>query len=121
MCVSAVRCHVSRLGSQTSGTVLTLSGSGFDATVSTANTVEIGGVACDVVTATGAELTCSVGRGPAGSHDVVINVLGKGLAEHTGGVHRFVYSFQVTGIDPATGGNAGRLCSSHSYVDGVRR
>ena len=95
-------------GSQTSGTVVTLSGTGFDDTAPSANTVIIGGVTCPVTAATATELKCSVGEGPAGSHAVVVNVLSKGLAEHSGGPYTFAYSFQVTGISPTVGGTAGR-------------
>ena len=105
-------------GSQTSGTVLTLLGSGFDGTGSLdMNIVSIGGVSCAVASATDSTLTCSVGQGPAGNHLVIVSVSGKGLASHTGGNHTFTYSFQVTGISPSTGGNAGMcLCIRVDYT-----
>ncbi len=90
-------------GSLRDSTVLTITGTGFHTTASN-NTIMIGGVTCNVTTATDTEIQCDIGAGPAGSHDVIVNVDGKGTAN---GGFQFTYLFQADSISPSSGSIAG--------------
>ena len=68
------------------------------------NTVTIGGTECDVTSASETEIQCSIGAGPAGEHEVYVNVNGQGLAE---GSYQFTYLFEADSIDPSAGSIAG--------------
>ena len=62
---------------------------------------------CDVTSATANEIQCDIGAGPAGSHDVIVRVLGKGLAEHNISTYTFTYEFKMESISPGNGSLAG--------------
>ncbi|XP_013413864.1 fibrocystin-L-like [Lingula anatina] len=94
------------LGSALADTNLTIDGTGFS-TLAANNTVMIGGVACEVISAGSSQLVCRVGRGQAGTFNVSVTVKGKGLAKHVGGPHNFTYDMQVTGISPSSGSVGG--------------
>ncbi|XP_072025340.1 fibrocystin-L-like [Amphiura filiformis] len=64
------------------GTSITISGSGFSTTM-VDNQVKIGGVGCDVTSASETSIECTVGKGAAGSNKVVVNVSPDGLASHS--------------------------------------
>ena len=88
------------------GDTLILTGTGFSLTLED-NLVLMGGVNCSVTAATATQLTCTVGEGPAGEHNVSVTVDQKGLAEHQGGTYSFTYNYEVTGISPSAGSLGG--------------
>ena len=102
---------LSFIGSESSGTTLTITGTGFS---TTNNTVTIGNTDCDITSATDTELQCDIGQGPAGSHRVIVNVGDKGLALHDGGPFNITYEFSITGINPTSGSLAGQ--NTHTCV-----
>ncbi len=71
-------------GSEYDGTSITISGSGFSDDASE-NNVTIGGVACDVTSASESEVVCDVGPGSIGNYTVMVNVLTKGLSAYPNG------------------------------------
>ncbi|XP_041373046.1 fibrocystin-L-like isoform X2 [Gigantopelta aegis] len=82
---------------------ITITGTGFDSTPAN-NTVSIGGVACTVTAATATTITCNIGNGPTGSHAIVVDVAGKGLAS---GSVTFSYLSAITSISPTSGSIGG--------------
>ena len=97
------------LGSVVAGTVLTISGEGFDFDTPVNNVVTIGGTPCVVTGFTGQDLLCNVGAGHAGTHDVIMHVMGYGLAAYSSTILQFTYAFNVSGIEPVTGGLGGMI------------
>ena len=86
-------------GSEAKATSIVISGSGFSENV-TQNTVKIGGVECKVTAAGIHSISCNVGNGALGSHPILVNVNGKGLAK---GNVRFTYISEITSINPTSG------------------
>ena len=55
------------------------SGSGFDDVNKENNLITIGGIACDVASATTTQVSCNIGKSPGGSNQpFIVQVLGKG-------------------------------------------
>ena len=98
------------------GDILTITGTKFIPQL-LENIVTIGGVRCDVKTATASQLTCEVGKGPAGVHDVIVEVVDKGLAD--GGPFSFRYNFEVSGINPTIGSRGGKS-QLHTVSENMR-
>ncbi|XP_038045747.1 fibrocystin-L-like [Patiria miniata] len=92
--------------SGTDGTALILTGSGFS-TTQELNVVTIGGVGCDVTSASDTSISCSVGQAAAGTHEVRLEVTGEGLASYPNGPLSFQFELDVTGINPSSGSLAG--------------
>ena len=99
-------------GSYRDGTTISLTGTGFGTTINETH-VLIGGERCDVISASTSEILCQVGQGPAGNHEIIVNVADKGLANHTNGVLEFTYLFNIDGISPSEGSLAG---THHSFI-----
>ncbi|XP_013405337.2 fibrocystin-L [Lingula anatina] len=93
-------------GSPQANTIIQLTGTGFEANA-TQNTVTIGGTPCDVINATTSQIFCTVGNGPVGTFDILVNVDGKGYANHSSGLQQFTYDLVVTGITPTNGSIGG--------------
>ncbi|CAH1226877.1 PKHD1L1 [Branchiostoma lanceolatum] len=91
---------------RSASTVVTITGSGFSTNTSL-NSVDIGGVACVVATATAEEITCSVQEGAGGTHVVQVTVDGKGRAKHVNETFRFTYTAEISGITPTSGSLGG--------------
>ena len=96
------------------GTTIQISGSGFDADPNN-NEVMIGGVSCTVTDSTTSTIDCTIDVGPLGDHKVMVTVVGKGYAEHSGGNVTFSYDADVTSIDPTSGSQGGRYTYGHTY------
>ncbi|KAI5615922.1 fibrocystin-L precursor [Silurus asotus] len=92
-------------GANASGTVLTISGSGF----SNSNAViQIGNIQCSVLQVTNTSLTCSVGPASAGLYPVTVSFPTLGNAYYDGGnVFNFTYQMGVTSIEPSAGSVTG--------------
>jgi len=80
-------------------------GTGFDGSAAN-NNVTIGGVTCNVTAATSTQITCTLGNGPTGVRNVVVNVLGQGQAS---GTVTFTYTSDITSISPTSGSIGGKL------------
>uniref|UniRef100_H2YQB4 Polycystic kidney and hepatic disease 1 (autosomal recessive)-like 1 n=1 Tax=Ciona savignyi TaxID=51511 RepID=H2YQB4_CIOSA len=97
--------------SGSSGDSITLTGTGFSATMDD-NDVTIGGVACVVTAASKTSVTCMLGNSPGGRQPLAMKVAGKGWK--TGSVSTAVATFAVTStvtsIVPASGSTNG--CTS---------
>ena len=93
------------------GTTLNISGSGFGA-FSDATTVTIGGGACAVVAPrySNTLIQCVLGAVPAGSHRVLVNVGGRGVARTTAAAITFASPLEVSGVsaDAVTSHAGGR-------------
>ncbi|XP_076865903.1 fibrocystin-L-like isoform X2 [Brachyhypopomus gauderio] len=91
-------------GASTLGTVLCISGSGFDANA----TVLIGDVQCTVLYVINTWLNCRVGHASAGQRPVSLSFPGLGYAQYQGGnVFNFTYQMGVTSIVPTAGSITG--------------
>lgn len=101
-------------GSNQEDTVLILNGTGFSDT-SSDNSVMIGGVACVVTSSTSTQIQCDIGQGPAGPHEVLLNVASKGLARHVGGTMTFTYIFFVDSFSPTEGSVSGEESFSQLF------
>ncbi|XP_048254094.1 fibrocystin-L-like [Haliotis rufescens] len=112
-------------GTEAQSTTATIAGSGFDTNINNTRVV-IAGVACTVTAATTSSITCNVGNGPTGNHNVKVIVESKG--EATGSV-QFSYVSDITAISPSNGSIAGGTAltitgygftnDGLTYVDGV--
>ncbi|ROL45843.1 Fibrocystin-L [Anabarilius grahami] len=92
-------------GSSGLGTVLTITGSGFDG----GNiTVKTGDVECSVLQVTNTSITCQVGPASAGVHPVSLSfsVLGNAQYQNNSSFN-FTHLLGVTSINPTTGSVAG--------------
>lgn len=84
-----------------------LTGTGFSTDLQD-NMITIADIKCEVTEATETSIACTLGNGPEGTHDVVLTVAGKGLANNTVSV-QFTYSAAaITGIMPETGSTGGK-------------
>ncbi|XP_051526679.1 fibrocystin-L-like [Myxocyprinus asiaticus] len=92
-------------GSSGLGTVLTITGSGFDG----GNvTVKTGNVECSILQVTNTSITCSVGPASAGVQPISLSLSGLGYARYVqGNIFNFTQLLGVTSIDPTTGSVAG--------------
>ncbi|XP_064635838.1 fibrocystin-L-like [Lineus longissimus] len=89
--------------SGTENDVLTIQGTGFDATPSN-NEVRVGDSSCVPQSATSSELTCLLGPGAMGSYSVQVTVSGKGKAT---GSNSFSYTASVTSVSPTSATKGG--------------
>ncbi|XP_045210443.2 fibrocystin-L-like isoform X2 [Mercenaria mercenaria] len=94
-------------GTSALSTSIVITGTGFNNTDITKNTVTIGNVICAVTASTATTITCDVGNGPVGSHKIMVNVDGKGFARHPNGDVMFAYTAEITGISPTSGSLGG--------------
>ncbi|ESO84871.1 hypothetical protein LOTGIDRAFT_131466, partial [Lottia gigantea] len=85
------------------GTSIDVQGSGFDETMSN-NKVMIGGVACTPTYTNETHITCDVGNGPTGIHEIKVMIAGKGWAS---GSVTFEYLSAITNVAPAIGSIGG--------------
>lgn len=86
------------------GNDITITGTGFD-TDKTKLAVTIGGKNCVIATSTETEIICTTDSTlPGGSHLVVVDVTGKGLATSS---LQFEIAFSISGIVPSDGSIAG--------------
>ncbi|XP_056106663.1 fibrocystin-L-like [Rhinichthys klamathensis goyatoka] len=91
-------------GSSSLGTVLTITGSGFDG----GNvTVKIGDVKCSVLHFTNTSITCQVGPASAGVQPVSLSFSVLGNAQYQCNNSLFTHLLGVTSINPTTGSVAG--------------
>ncbi|CAM4636768.1 unnamed protein product [Leuciscus chuanchicus] len=91
-------------GSSSLGTVLTITGSGFDG----GNvTVKIGDVECSVLHLTNTSITCQVGPASAGVQPVSLSFSVLGNAQYKSNNSLFTHLLGVTSINPTTGSVAG--------------
>ncbi|XP_072025342.1 fibrocystin-L-like [Amphiura filiformis] len=93
-------------GSQYNSTSITISGRRFSDDV-LENNVTIGGIVCDVTSASETSLECDVGPGAIGNYTVVVNVDSKGFAAYPNGDVQFEYETGVIGVDPENGSTVG--------------
>ncbi|XP_076157842.1 PKHD1 like 1, tandem duplicate 1 [Alosa pseudoharengus] len=92
-------------GSSNLGTVLTISGSGFDDTNAT---VWIGHTECTVTQVTDTQVTCSVGPAPAGTYPVILSLPGLGQARYQGDQPFNITSqLSVSSVSPIAGSLTG--------------
>ncbi|KAL3886654.1 hypothetical protein ACJMK2_026634, partial [Sinanodonta woodiana] len=90
------------------GTVITITGTGFDGTTASNNHVLIGDIECTIIIATNTYITCIVGNGHMGRHKVVVITSGKGSARHPiGGDVVFDYTAGINSTSPTTGNLGG--------------
>ncbi|XP_021354106.1 fibrocystin-L-like [Mizuhopecten yessoensis] len=104
-------------GTGPTGTVATISGTGFSGT-SANNTVMIGGTACTVNASTTTSITCTIGSGPEGVYKVDVNVAGSGLAQHSGGDVTYIYSTGIDNFSPGSsslGGGVNLTVNGYGY------
>ncbi|XP_021369085.1 fibrocystin-L-like isoform X2 [Mizuhopecten yessoensis] len=102
-------------GTGQSGTVATITGTGFSAT-SADNSVMLGGVACEVTSSTSTSISCTLGSTPAGTHMVGVNVAGFGLAH--GSDVNFICSAGIISFLPASstlGGGVNLTLTGHGF------
>lgn len=85
-----------------SGTVVTLSGSGFG-TDSQLISVTMNGVSCNVTSATDTEVRCAAGNNPGGTYPVVLHHKVKGHAKST---VSFEYELTLSAVQPIEGKTA---------------
>ncbi|KAK1784753.1 hypothetical protein P4O66_003426 [Electrophorus voltai] len=91
-------------GASALGTVLSVSGSGFDVNA----TVLIGNIQCTVLYVNNTWLNCSIGAASAGLYPVSLSFPGLGYAQYQGGkVFNFTYQMGVTSIVPTAGSITG--------------
>ncbi|XP_056106662.1 fibrocystin-L-like [Rhinichthys klamathensis goyatoka] len=91
-------------GSSSLGTVLTITGSGFDG----GNvTIKIGDVECSVLQITNTSITCQVGPASAGVQPVSLSFSVLGNAQYQSNNSLFTHLLGVTSINPTTGSVAG--------------
>uniref|UniRef100_A0AAY5ETB4 Polycystic kidney and hepatic disease 1 (autosomal recessive)-like 1 n=1 Tax=Electrophorus electricus TaxID=8005 RepID=A0AAY5ETB4_ELEEL len=91
-------------GASALGTVLSVSGSGFDVN----STVLIGNIQCTVLYVNNTWLNCSIGAASAGLYPVSLSFPGLGYAQYQGGkVFNFTYQMGVTSIVPTAGSITG--------------
>ncbi|XP_033757813.1 fibrocystin-L-like [Pecten maximus] len=88
-------------GTGLSGTVATITGTGFSGTPAD-NSVMIGGVACVATASTSTSITCTIGSGPEGVHKVNVNVAGSGLAQHSSGDVQYIYTTGINSFSPSS-------------------
>lgn len=89
----------------TSGTALTITGTGFS-TTSSNNLVRIGDSECTVTSATATEIQCTVGESKVGTLDVKVIVMDQSLASSTA---TFVYTAELISVSPTSGSIGGGL------------
>ncbi|XP_074660960.1 fibrocystin-L-like [Tubulanus polymorphus] len=89
--------------SGTEDTVLTITGTLFPGSTSDVD-VLIGGLPCLVTSSAPNSISCTVGKGPTGTHDVAVNVKDVGLAS---GSATFQYQLVVSSFQPVSGVIAG--------------
>ncbi|KAK3587658.1 hypothetical protein CHS0354_042441 [Potamilus streckersoni] len=95
-------------GTLAQGTVLTITGTGFNGTTTSNNQVVIGGKECTITMATTTSINCNVGNGPIGSYKVEVTVSGKGRASHpTGSAVMFQYTAGINSMSPSSGSLGG--------------
>ncbi len=92
-------------GSSTDGTVLVITGTGFDP-IEANNNVTIGGEPCTITSASETQLECDIGPGPAGTHDVIVYVSDKGYP--SGNTFTFTYLFELDSVEPSSGSVGGK-------------
>lgn len=85
-----------------SGTEITLTGSGFSVNASEVNVV-IGGSACRVTTSNLATIKCTTGQSVGGSHEIVVKIYNMGFAKPSLGYIYFSYKVSIGGIQPNKG------------------
>lgn len=90
----------------TSGTEITLTGSGFSSNLAEVN-VTIGGNVCHVTSSSLTSIKCTAGASVGGLHDLVVNIGNKGFAKHSGGKISFTYQVSVSDIQPSRGSTGG--------------
>ncbi|KAL3885610.1 hypothetical protein ACJMK2_025660 [Sinanodonta woodiana] len=94
--------------SGTLGTVVTITGTGFNDTAASNNYVLIGDTECTVTNARNTSITCTVGNGLIGRHKVVVTVSGKGRARHPlEGDVVFNYTAEISDMSPTSGSMGG--------------
>jgi len=86
------------------GTAITITGTGFSS-ITSDNTVTMGGVDCSVTAVTTTSITCDVGNGPIGTYPVIVNVDGKGLST---GSETFTYTADISSVSPSSGSLGGK-------------
>ncbi|KAK2836335.1 hypothetical protein Q7C36_014204 [Tachysurus vachellii] len=92
-------------GASTLGTILTISGSGFDDSNAW---VQIGNVQCSVLQLARTSLTCRVGPASAGLYPVTVRFPKLGNAQYNGSnIFNFTYQMGVTSIAPTAGSVTG--------------
>ncbi|XP_062385127.1 fibrocystin-L-like [Sardina pilchardus] len=92
-------------GSNSLGTVLTISGTGFDDDNAT---VWIGHTECTVTQITDTQVTCSVGPAPAGTYPVILSLPGLGHARYQGDrPFNFTSQLSVSSVSPIAGSVTG--------------
>ena len=97
-------CHY-YIGSSSSNTLLTITGSRLADTESNhTTTVSIGGEPCNVTTMSTNEIQCLIGEGPVGTYDVIVVVNDLGQAN---GTFKFSYLFEIDSLTPSAGSVAG--------------
>ena len=92
----------------TQGTVLNVTGSGFDDTVIENNVLKLGRnpAPCTASAATTSWFTCTLGNGDSGTYTTVVSVRGKGAALVSPAIE-FTYTSSVTSFTPTTSGLGG--------------
>ncbi|KAI4871505.1 hypothetical protein NFI96_027165, partial [Prochilodus magdalenae] len=92
-------------GASALGTVLTISGSGFN---DGSAVVQIGNVSCSVLQVTSTSLTCTVGPASAGLYPVSVSFPALGYARYSGGKpFNFTQQMGVSSIEPTAGSITG--------------
>ncbi|XP_061110160.1 fibrocystin-L-like isoform X2 [Conger conger] len=92
-------------GAGSSGTVITISGSGFGTDLQHVS-VKIGGTQCDVSSVTDTEIQCAAGERPGGTFPVMLRHAIKGYADSQ---VSFEYQWALTNVMPNQGGYGGGL------------
>lgn len=82
-----------------SGTVITLSGSGFGSDPELVS-VTIDGVSCNVSAVSDSQLRCTTGSQPGGTYPVVLH---HGVKGHAQSAVEFTYELTVNGVQPKEG------------------
>lgn len=101
-------------GLSQTGMTVSISGTGFS-TVPASNIVLIGTInSCVVTSATSTSITCTIGNAPAGTYNVNVNIVGKGLAYGSGNFSVTV-PVQVLLFSPSQGG-AGKNSPIELYI-----
>ncbi|XP_069118773.1 fibrocystin-L-like [Argopecten irradians] len=83
-----------------------ISGSGFS-NIPNNNNVTIAGTQCNVTMVTNDSITCDIDKVSAGEHDVVLDVLGRGIADYGDNYTALLFTTTIDSIKPVSTGLGG--------------
>lgn len=77
----------------------------------------IGGEQCNITMESYDVIECLIGRGPAGSYDVIVNVGDLGIATgYNNASFVFTYLFEILEISPTEGGVPGNITNIYCKI-----